>query len=306
MQPFLWQKQQVGIHFLPFCHLLFWEWDFFFFNSLTPNQADKSGSRSTGLCFVSTRHLRHDVCRGELVCTGLPCAKAKLSWVRRPHWAGGRQGCFMAQNSASHVLNFSHRTGPRTKSRPSVGWSWAKTCWRALPQGYVKYRLLSFMFCSVVVERENCRKGQNRTVYIFLNLLCCVSFQICCLFSKPWGLFLALLLHCSPWDAGAPQLCVRLLLWGSVCSTGPSHSSFSSRRPNIRGPKKRFLTEVLSDLSSVSLWLWSVLCCWHRDICTMQEQKSGESGVAAWLCDELLCQTGLIVICRTAVTAIEM
>lgn len=30
MQQFLWQKQQVGIHFLPFCHLLFWEWDIFF------------------------------------------------------------------------------------------------------------------------------------------------------------------------------------------------------------------------------------------------------------------------------------
>lgn len=205
--------------------------------------------------------------------------------------------CWISQNrTEDKISSFS-----RMKLSKNLLWTW-----RALPQGYVRYRLLSFMFCSVVVERENCRKGQNRMMYIFLNLLCCVSFQICCLFSKPWGLFLALLLHCSPWDASAPQLCVRLLLWGSVCSTGPSHSSFSSRRPNIRGPKKRFLTEVLSDLSSVSLWLWSVLCCWHRDICTMQGQKSGESGVAAWLCDELLCQTGLIVICRTAVTAIEM
>lgn len=111
--------------------------------------------------------------------------------------------------------------------------------WRALPQGYVRYRLLSFMFCGVVVERENWRKGQNRTMCIFLNLLCCVSFQICCVFSKPWGLFLRLLLHCSPWDTGAPQPCVHLLLWGSVCSTGPSRSSFSLRCPNIRGPKKK-------------------------------------------------------------------
>lgn len=155
--------------------------------------------------------------------------------------------CWISQNrTEDKISSFS-----RMKLSKNLLWTW-----RALPQGYVRYRLLSFMFCSVVVERENCRKGQNRTMYIFLNLLCCVSFQICCVFSKPWGLFLALLLHCSPWDAGAPQLCVRLLLWGSVCSTGPSHSSFSSRRPNIRGPKKRFLIEVLSDLSSVSLWLY--------------------------------------------------
>lgn len=138
--------------------------------------------------------------------------------------------CWISQNrTEDKISSFS-----RMKLSKNLLWTW-----RALPQGYVRYRLLSFMFCSVVVERENCRKGQNRTMYIFLNLLCCVSFQICCLFSKPWGLFLALLLHCSPWDAGAPQLCVRLLLWGSVCSTGPSHSSFSSRRPKIKEDQKK-------------------------------------------------------------------
>lgn len=73
--------------------------------------------------------------------------------------------CWISQNrTEDKISSFS-----RMKLSKNLLWTW-----RALPQGYVRYRLLSFMFCSVVVERENCRKGQNRMMYIFPNLL---SFQ---------------------------------------------------------------------------------------------------------------------------------
>lgn len=107
---------------------------------------------------------------GTAVCQGRAQlgAKASLSWGEAGvfYGIGFSIPCaeFLTQNRTGHkISSFS-----RMKLSKNLLWTW-----RALPQGYVRYRFLSFMFCGVVVERENWRKGQNRTMCIFFpNLLC--------------------------------------------------------------------------------------------------------------------------------------